>query len=88
MTLHYDPGRGIRRKNQNDNMDKNAYKYSWGHPGLLGNVWHIRPFGTFMTSQCTHEDDPFLPSRKNVKFTEHFIKSTDFTSMPTERFSE
>ena len=41
--LHYDPEsriRGIRRKNQNDNMDKNTYKYCWGHPGLSGNVWH------------------------------------------------
>ena len=37
---HYDPGRGIRRKNQNDIMDKNTYKYCWGHPGLLGNIWH------------------------------------------------
>ena len=51
-------------------------------------MYGIRPFGTFMTSQCIREDDPFLPSRKNVKFTEHFIKSTNFTSMPTERFSE
>ena len=40
---HYDPEsriRGIRRKNQNDIMDKNTYKYCWGHPGLLGNIWH------------------------------------------------
>ena len=51
-------------------------------------MYGIRPFGTFMTSQCTRGDGPFLPSRKNVKFTEHFIKSTNFTSMPTERFSE
>ena len=51
-------------------------------------MYGIRPFGTFMTSQGTREDGPFLPSRKNVKFTEHFTKSTNFTSMPTERFSE
>ena len=40
ITVHSDPGHGIRRKHENCNIDKKTYNHCWGHPGLSENVYH------------------------------------------------